>query len=325
MTNRFYYAYARHALVTALRLARVQAGDVVLLPSLICRDVLASLAAVNAVPIFYEIGEDLQISRDALLPRARVVIAVNYFGFPALLDRISERLSDSRTIIIEDNAHGWLSADEKGAPLGFRTPLGVTSFRKTILTPDGAFLHWSGDGSLDLSALHEPLTPRQERLKLSFRLRRNTSRLEKITRLPLRSGSRFLVRSMRTINGKPAIETNSGEEFELPRFQAIHEKSLELFARVDSTAEIRRRREVYMKCEELAISADLTPVFSHLTPGVCPQGFAFFSQSERESNFRRQIVRQRLGEIISWPAISIRCSLPLNSPLRSLKLVNFLQ
>ena len=48
-----YYALARQALVQALLLARVSHGDNVLVPALICKDVVASIHTVGATPIFY--------------------------------------------------------------------------------------------------------------------------------------------------------------------------------------------------------------------------------------------------------------------------------
>jgi dTDP-4-amino-4,6-dideoxygalactose transaminase len=92
-TNRLYYAYARHALVTALKLVRVQAGSSVLVPDFICRDVLSSLHAVGADPIFYPIGDDLQMAMTQSLPSAQTVIVVNYFGFPADLRSVRNFVS----------------------------------------------------------------------------------------------------------------------------------------------------------------------------------------------------------------------------------------
>ena len=140
--HRLYYAYARHALVTALALVRVGRGNSVLVPDFICRDVLASLSAVGAEAHFYSIGNDLQISSNVSLPDVDAIIAVNYFGFPADLARIRGALPSPDIAIIEDNAHGWLSRDEHGVLLGTRTEVSITSIRKTIRVPDGASLEW---------------------------------------------------------------------------------------------------------------------------------------------------------------------------------------
>ncbi len=73
----------------------------------------------------------------------KAVIAVNYFGFPQDLEIFSEYCHKFSVKLIEDNAHGYLSANVDGVLLGNRAPLGITSIRKTIRIPDGARLHVS--------------------------------------------------------------------------------------------------------------------------------------------------------------------------------------
>ncbi|MFZ9707830.1 MAG: DegT/DnrJ/EryC1/StrS family aminotransferase, partial [Ilumatobacteraceae bacterium] len=179
-TNRLYYAYARHALVTALKLVRVQAGSSVLVPDFICRDVLASLHAVGANPVFYPIGDDLQMATTQSLPSAQAIIVVNFFGFPADL-RGARNFVSAHTAIIEDNAHGWLSVDRDGTPLGSRADAGITSVRKTIRLPDGAYVEWRAAAHLDTNALHAPLTPRNEALPFGFRLRHVVARIDSVS------------------------------------------------------------------------------------------------------------------------------------------------
>lgn len=323
--NRLYYAYARHALVTALRMARVQSGDNVLLPSFICRDVLASLKAINATPVFYEIDVGLQVSSQSKLPPAKALLAVNYFGFPADLERIQQQLTDPSTVLIEDNAHGWLSCDEHGVPLGTRTPLGITSFRKTVLALDGAYLHWSGDCQLDYSALHPPLTPRTELIPLTFRLRKLASWLDYRTHLPIRPLAQTLIRYGRRSIRRPAIAENPAEEFQLPHLRAMHASSLAIMTQVDRTEEISRRRTLFKTVAELAAEHNIEPVFTNLPSGVSPQGFAYYSGAGNVRRFHRQIQRQRLGEAMSWPSLPRHTCITPESRLLTLKIVNFIQ
>ncbi len=138
-----YYAYARQALVEALRLANVLAGDEVLVPALICKDVLSSIHTVGANPVFYQVDKTLAPVSLPHTPLIKAVIAVNYFGFPQDLEIFSEYCHKFSVKLIEDNAHGYLSANVDGVLLGNRAPLGITSIRKTIRIPDGARLHVS--------------------------------------------------------------------------------------------------------------------------------------------------------------------------------------
>lgn len=322
--NRMYYAYARHALVAALRMARVQPGDAVLLPHFICRDVLASLKAVQAVPVFYHVDEYLQVPPSIKLPPARAVLAVNYFGFPADLEQLQQQLTDQNSVIIEDNAHGWLSANEYGVALGTRTSLGITSFRKTIRSYDGAFLHWKDGVDIDIHALHQPLPERTDSLPLGYRARRIVAALDRRTSLPLMNIARNTLRTSRALAGKPPINLHHRDETELPYNRAIHLSSLTMMSQFDILNERQRRRETFQRCQELATKFGLrTPGF-HLISGTSPQGFPFFVDTGDIRQFQHFVSKQRLGEIVTWPSLPSNSSIPKASPLRQLHLVNFL-
>jgi dTDP-4-amino-4,6-dideoxygalactose transaminase len=136
-----FFSLGRHALVEAFRLGGISAGDKVLLPDFICRDVLASLGAVGAIAVWYPIDATLRpLTNEKEWPDAKVVVAVNYFGFPQPLDCFRSYVARTHALLIEDNAHGFLSRDEEARWLGTRTPLGIFSLRKTLPFADGAML-----------------------------------------------------------------------------------------------------------------------------------------------------------------------------------------
>lgn len=330
--NRLYYAYARHALVTALRLTRVPHGSKVLIPEFICRDVLASLRAVGAEPLFYEIDDTLQPKVDGSLqsafgadsPHVAAVMVVNYFGFPANLDRVRRLLRPTTLPIIEDNAHGWLSADEHGTPLGSRTQVGITSIRKTIRIPDGAYLEWRDDGNLDPHALHKPLEPSNDSLSTSFRIRRAVSRIDGRLPIAVMPLARNSVRLLRRLGGKPSVDQHATDEWDLPRNRSPHRTSLRLIGEVNQPAEVARRRARYQRCAALAAAHGIASPFASLPQNVSPQGFPFFWHPEKAEAFCAAVQQDRLGEVIAWPSLPTRTSLSKDSRLRSLHLVNFL-
>uniref|UniRef100_UPI0040487365 DegT/DnrJ/EryC1/StrS family aminotransferase n=1 Tax=Mariniflexile sp. TaxID=1979402 RepID=UPI0040487365 len=139
-----YYSLARHALVEALRLAGVREGSRVLLPEYLCRDLLAPLHLLGAFPCWYPIAPDMApATAPAAWPLADVVLEVNFFGFPQDLAPFLAYAERTSAVVIEDNAHGYLSRDKVGQWLGCRIGLGVFSLRKTLRIPDGAAL-WVG-------------------------------------------------------------------------------------------------------------------------------------------------------------------------------------
>ena len=134
-----YFSLARHALAAALHAAGIGAGARVLLPEFICRDVLAAVAAVGATPCWYATAADLSPAADqSAWPQAAAVIAVNYFGFAQDLAMFRRYTSRTGAILIEDNAHGFLSRNPDGQWLGCRADIGLFSFRKTVSRLNGA-------------------------------------------------------------------------------------------------------------------------------------------------------------------------------------------
>jgi hypothetical protein len=319
-----HFAYARHALVAAFRMCGVGSESKVLLPNFICRDVLASLRAVGASPVYYDIDTDLQTRNGQDLPRVDVVLAVNYFGFASDLKRLRTEVGVS-PIIIEDNAHGWLSESEDGQKLGSRTPIGLTSFRKTIFTPDGAFLEWDAEKfSADFDGF-DSLSSRSDRLALGYQLRRTAHSVERVTRLPVLLTMRSIVRSSRRAVGRSMIDSRPEEEHVLPTEVAIHQESLRTFMRINREREMLRRRNQFLRCAEIASECGILPVFSALPDGVVPQGFPYYANQGNERCFASRVQRQRLGEVMSWPALPQSTTLGSDSPLRLLRLVNFLR
>ena len=135
-----FYSYARHALHEALKLCDIKQNDKVLLPGFICREILSSIHAVGAVPHYYDVTHSLQAKNLENMPAAKVIIIVNYFGFPVELDSISEYCSVHNPLVIEDNSHGFLSRDNNNKPLGTRADIGLFSFRKSVPVINGAAL-----------------------------------------------------------------------------------------------------------------------------------------------------------------------------------------
>jgi len=321
--NSRHYAFARHALVTAFGVVGARSGSRVLVPDFICRDLLASFVFAGVEPIYYAIGDDLQVKRGAVLPLADAMIVVNYFGFAADLTRVATVLPRPMPII-EDNAHGWLSADTDGTLLGSRTAAGITSVRKTIRVPDGAYVEWRDDASLELSEVHPELSPRDEPLSLGYRVRRVVATIDARSRLPLMAGSRSAVRRVRTLGGQAAVHDDPRDERVLPEHRAIHRESLAMMALVDQPAEVRRRREVFAICSAAAVELGIDSPTSQLAPFTSPQGFPFFGDTGDQAAFARRVSRERLGEIITWPSLPTHTTLPPHSRLRTLRLVNFL-
>lgn len=299
--TRHWYAYARHALVDAFILAGVQPGDSVLLPRFICRDVLATIRRVGATPVWYDVPSTLVVTDSGSWPSARAVVAVNYFGFAQDLAPFRAYCDRTGAVLIEDNAHGWLSRDSQGALLGERARLGVTSTRKTIRSVDGAYLFVADDARLDGSVdLPGPLDVDDRPVPPGVRIRGVVARVARITRLPLMNVMRTVVRLARRAAGRSAIPDTAYLEHEMPPGRNIHRTSRALVESLDTDAEIRRRRSLYANVHERLRNGPGTPVFASLGDGTCPQGYPIIAADAQLPAIRRALRGTGL-EVTTWP------------------------
>jgi len=317
-----FFSLARHALVEALRAAGAGPGDRVLLPEFICRDVLASLHALGVVPAWYAVDPQLQpATTPDTWPTARAVVAVNYFGFPQPLAPFLAYAARTGAVLIEDDAHGFLSRDEEGRWLGTRTELGIFSLRKTLPLADGAMLTCQGNFAARLPpALAESGSGFTPGVAVKARLRR----------IPVVGGLvaaclTALIRSVRRRRaGHTRPEADSADETIIPHPPSPHRGLQRHLDEVDIEAEIDRRRRVYAEAESAARRWGVAPVFPVLGALTAPYGFAFRAERPEDVPHMQDWARSRGFDVIRWPALPAEIEARAPDFFRQIHLVNFL-
>jgi len=141
--NLILFGYARVALYEGLRILGIKDGDAVLVPNYICNVVAAPMHSLNIKIKFYPVDLNLKPQWDiidkAIDKNTKALLVVNYFGFPNDLTAARDFCKKHNLYMIEDNAHGFLSAD-KEKPLGSYGDISIFSFRKILPIPNGAGL-----------------------------------------------------------------------------------------------------------------------------------------------------------------------------------------
>lgn len=321
MTTSRYFSLARHALVEAFRVINIQPGEAVALPALICRDVLASVNTVGARPVFYQVDEQLRPMEFPDDKGIRAVIVVNYFGFAQDLVPFIHYCSSRQVVLIEDNAHGFLSVDESGNRLGTRSAIGITSIRKTIRIPDGAML--SINDSRLFAQVPDQLPTTTYPIH-AFRMRRLSANIERRFNIPILRTVRTVSRRVRTLKtGSPLPVSSAASETEFLLPTGPHKSSLRILERLDPNTEIQRRQHLYVQVHMSLVGLPLTPLYPQLPHGTAPYGYPFISDELTMRNAERRVMR--LGvEIIRWPDLPnvVVPSAPFH--YTNLWLVNFL-
>jgi hypothetical protein len=298
----------------------VGAGNHVLVPSLVCREVLASVHVVGATPLFYPVTPQLSAAFDAdESAGAAAVIAVNYFGFPQPLDALQRYCSRTGAALIEDNAHGFLSRDQDGRWLGSRGDAGVFSFRKTIAVPDGGAVVFNRAG---VGEAPEPRpihgVPTRYRLKQGFR------------RIARRLGPARTFRAIGAIRTARRMATGHTLPVSAPDAEVrIHEKPrpTALLYRDISVAqpelEVERRRALYELAGRLLDGTDARPAYRCLPPNTVPYGFPFFARAELAPSVAALLGRHGL-QSVRWPDLPDPFAASAPPHYRQLAVVPFL-
>ncbi|MHB8108761.1 MAG: DegT/DnrJ/EryC1/StrS family aminotransferase [Syntrophorhabdaceae bacterium] len=317
-----YYRLGRHALLFGLRLLQTRPGEVVLIPALICRDLLAPIHAVGAIPAFYAVDRKLRLADLPRMPNIRAVLVVNYFGFPQDLAPFREYCLHHGAALIEDNAHGFLSQDSSGMPLGERGDLGIFSLRKTFLLPDGAAL--SVNKPSWRSRLENQLPCREESLPLDYWALHVLSGFQRRTGIPALAVAQKAVRSIRKLRtGNDVPPPDPASEYEMPGNAAPHCRTLAMLVNMQGGAEIARRRMLYEKMHELLAKEDVEPIFDHLPEGVAPYGYPFHANGKCAE--RVKVISHGLGMDCSrWPDLPAAVAPAAPAHYRSVWFVNFM-
>ncbi len=317
-----YFSLARYALLEGLRLLGVGKGQRVLLPSFICRDVLASVALADATPCWYDVTSGLTpASPPELWPEAEAVLAVNFFGFAQDLAPFEAYARRTGAAVIEDNAHGYLSRDPQGRWLGTRAPMGLLSIRKTFRIPDGAALvvndsvltkRLPGQVPIDGGGL-------QSAQSVKARLRRVPFVGSGLLRM-----ATALVRAVRKHKtGSELPLSDPLSESTIPFSQNPWAGLMAAISRCDAQAEIARRRAAYLECAREGARYEVVPVFPSLPEHCVPYGYAF--RSEASAYRAMQRVADRMGfDLVTWPDLPgiVRQTAPVH--YHNVHLINFL-
>lgn len=310
-----YFQLARQALNVGVKVLGGVEGSVIAVPRFICADVPETLRRLGYEVAYYDTTPDLQPDFHTSAPRCDYLVAVNYFGFPVDIEKLTSQWNIPYSRIIEDNAHGQYSRDSQGRLLGFRTRVGFTSFRKTLRTIDGGILHVN-DRDLESLLGTEALVPQARSSSPGLLFRKLANQIQRTTHLPVmnlarsikRTASRGEVASFDPLSASPT---------------AVSQASLDRLQSTDAESEVLRRRGKYASIAPTIDSCGGRLMFPNLPLGVSPYGIPFIATQDTANRIQRALWWNGL-EVFSWPDLPRDCG-QISGWQRQVRIVSFLE
>jgi len=130
-----------HALITALRVLGVDAGDEVLTTPYTFIATIDAILMNNAMPIFVDVDrETFLIDPDKLeekiTPRTKAIVPVHILGLPANMPAINAVAKKHNLVVVEDACQGWLG-EINHKRMGSFGDMGCFSFQNSKNIPIG--------------------------------------------------------------------------------------------------------------------------------------------------------------------------------------------
>jgi hypothetical protein len=291
------YSLARYALVDGLKRLGLKKGAKVLIPSFICRDVLAPFNMLNLEIKFYDVDQRLNpVGNYDELEQVDAILMVHFFGLKANINFFKNYCKKWNAFLIEDNAHGLFGKTENGEFLGQIGDIGIISVRKSLPIENGALL-FLREHKLDQNKILacEKLSAR---IKIKNMLRPLVAFVG-ITPL------KWVVNLKRAIR-KKVLGTSIPES--LPHEETIIDYTENVFnfetyvETVDVISEINRRIELFKFLANELQGLPIVAIREELTFGEVPYVYPFICSDVNLPMVKMKI--DRLGlEIVKWPSL----------------------
>jgi len=266
---RFYY-FGRNAVWTAARVLQLDRGEV-LAPAYHHGVEIEALIDAGATLRFFPVGSQLRVDPDEVArlvnARTRAIYFIHYLGFPGPSAELRALCDERGLALVEDCALALLSRDGD-RPLGTFGDAAIFSLYKTLPLPNGGALVLNGARP---KGLPEPLEP-PVASTLSHLMAGLLSNLElrggavgRAMRSSLRRAGR------RSVDAAGVTRVATGTDHFDRSHAALGMSALAwriaLAQDFDAIVE-RRRRNYFLLLSHLRDVAP--PLFSQLSPGVCP-------------------------------------------------------
>tara|TARA_B100000029_G_C17591700_1_gene962723 strand:+ start:2275 stop:3405 length:1131 start_codon:yes stop_codon:yes gene_type:complete len=287
--NKLLLATGRDSLYWILKALNISKEDIVLLPSYLCGEVLKPFVDLDLNVQFYSIHNNFEIDEYDLALKltsaVRILLLINYWGFPLNLPGSCRDIKNSNTIVLEDNTHSLLSSSTDNTT-GDR--IRFASYRKLLPIIDGAEVSWDHD-------IDQVLTPIQIKTSILHRtsicIRIMAAILKRIWLVSHGLYPKITFRSLFQLSEK-LIST-----YYKPAPMSLISQKIYNSLNLEEIISIRRSNFEHLD-EELAVIDEIQPLFRELPVGVCPLGYPILVNNR--DGLIRHLIRNHIYPPIHW-------------------------
>jgi dTDP-4-amino-4,6-dideoxygalactose transaminase len=306
-----FFFLARNAIYYGLKALEMSPGENILVPSYICAAVVEPMLTYGVKVKFYDIYPDCSPNFDDLQakidPNTRALLAVHYFGFPQSMRSFRDLCTNYHLSLIEDCAHVFIG-ESAGNPLGSWGDISIYSWRKFLPLYDG------GQLVINNPKLSVKIPWHKESPLLRVKVAKNlvdkcfadsTHPLARVA-CGLLDVPHTIVRSLRPSLGRSqaTVVTADGNsvDFDLSLVNMpMSSLSRRLLYNADIPSIVQHRRLNYAYLLD-AVQAlpGVVPLFSDLSPGVCPLVFPVLVQERPDFHLK---LRARGLPAVTWGGV----------------------
>lgn len=135
LDNTIYFSSGRVALFNGIKLINLNRKKIILLPDIICKEILIPLKKLKIKYKFYELDNKLKPKWSELskvkLKNISSILMIHYFGFPSDINKFRTFTKKNKIILIEDYCHGY-DGYYKSKKLGTFGDISILSPKKLI-------------------------------------------------------------------------------------------------------------------------------------------------------------------------------------------------
>lgn len=318
----------RVAILQGLKALGLGRGSVVLVPAYACGSEIDAVLKAGCEVVFYPVTQTLEPDLEACEravqanPSINALFFTHYLGFAQPVGALRQFADAHDLVLIEDCAHGLLSCDETGQPLGRTGDIAIFSYMKTLPLTDGGACVINRDGvAFDPGTLRPPkITKLLGRFlyQIELSLKGSAPRAAGVFHVVVRGPVRLLKAVLKGGRGQrraaapaePAVQQaapDNSEEMEVLALDpARRDWALSVLARgtlarldLETMPKIRRRNYERLLPRIKQIEG-LRPLFDRWPPGVCPMAFPVVIEACPAAEFQRHLAAAGLSTKYFW-------------------------